>query len=206
MFLHATAELGPDANSLANLLGMLGPRVSEVCKWPRYEKFTFDAEPSGEPSRFVWEPATLKGETALIHTRRARFTGVCAAAVGAISVALVAPAGPVGASTNDTYLQTNLVSDVPGRAQVTDPNLVNSWGSSHSATSALWVSDNKKDVATLYTGGIHGGPQNISQLVVNIPGGAPTGRSSTRPPRSSSTPPTAPARRPCSCSSVRAAR
>ena len=60
--------------------------------------------------------------------------------------------------------------------QVTDPNLVNSWGSSHSATSALWVSDNKKDVATLYSGGIHGGPQNISQLVVNIPGGAPTGQ------------------------------
>jgi uncharacterized protein (TIGR03118 family) len=28
----------------------------------------------------------------------------------------------------------------------------------------------------LYTGGIHGGPQNISQLVVNIPGGAPTGQ------------------------------
>jgi uncharacterized protein (TIGR03118 family) len=61
-------------------------------------------------------------------------------------------------------------------AQQTDPNLANSWGTSHSATSALWVSDNKKDVATLYSGGIHGGPQNISQLVVNIPGGAPTGQ------------------------------
>jgi site-specific recombinase XerD len=30
-FLHTAAELGPDANALANLLGMLGLRVSEAC-------------------------------------------------------------------------------------------------------------------------------------------------------------------------------
>jgi uncharacterized protein (TIGR03118 family) len=68
------------------------------------------------------------------------------------------------------------VSDVPGRAQQTDPNLVNAWGASYSPTSPLWVSDNGTDVSTLYTGGIHGGQQNISSLVVNIPGGAPTGQ------------------------------
>ena len=110
-----------------------------------------------------------------MHTRRARSAGVAVVA-GVLGVALVAPAGPVGASTHSTYRQHNLVSDVPGRAQVTDPNLVNAWGASYSPTSPLWVSDNGKDVATLYAGGIHGGPQTINSLVVNIPGGAPTGQ------------------------------
>ncbi len=110
-----------------------------------------------------------------MDTRRARSAGVAVVA-GVLGVALVAPAGPVGASTHSTYRQHNLVSDVPGRAQVTDPNLVNAWGASYSPTSPLWVSDNGKDVATLYAGGIHGGPQTINSLVVNIPGGAPTGQ------------------------------
>ncbi|HEY7043921.1 MAG TPA: TIGR03118 family protein, partial [Nocardioidaceae bacterium] len=61
-------------------------------------------------------------------------------------------------------------------AQVTDPNLVNPWGVSFSSTSPLWVSDNGTDVSTLYTGGVHGGQQNILSLVVSIPGGAPTGQ------------------------------
>ena len=110
-----------------------------------------------------------------MDTRRARSAGVAVVA-GVLGVALVAPAGPVGASTHSTYRQHNLVSDVPGRAQVTDPNLVNAWGASYSPTSPLWVSDNGKDVTTLYAGGIHGGPQTINSLVVNIPGGAPTGQ------------------------------
>jgi uncharacterized protein (TIGR03118 family) len=75
-----------------------------------------------------------------------------------------------------TYRQINLVSDVPGRAQITDPNLVNPWGASYSPTSPLWVSDNETDVSTLYAGGVHGGTQTIVPLVVSIPGGAPTGQ------------------------------
>ena len=39
-----------------------------------------------------------------------------------------APAGSVAAATDHTYQLRNLVSDVPGRAQVTDPHLVNAWG------------------------------------------------------------------------------
>src|SRR5262245_57406607 len=31
-------------------------------------------------------------------------------------------------STTTTFIQTNLVSDVPGMAKTTDPNLVNPWG------------------------------------------------------------------------------
>ena len=74
------------------------------------------------------------------------------------------------------YTQTNLVSDIPGLAAHTDPNLVNPWGISFSPMSPFWVSDNGKGVATLYDSS--GTPL---PLVVSIPapgGGraAPTGQ------------------------------
>src|SRR3982074_1291555 len=50
------------------------------------------------------------------------------------------------------FQQTNLVSDVPGLAPTTDPNLVNPWGLARSATSPWWVADNHTGVSTLYTG------------------------------------------------------
>ena len=50
------------------------------------------------------------------------------------------------------YIQTNLVSDQPGVAPVTDPNLVNPWGLARSTTSPWWVSDNGTGVSTLYDG------------------------------------------------------
>src|SRR5262249_58743695 len=43
-------------------------------------------------------------------------------------------------STN--VLQTNLVSDLPGVAAVTDPNLVNPWGVAESSGSPFWIADN----------------------------------------------------------------
>src|SRR5262245_26078451 len=48
------------------------------------------------------------------------------------------------------YLQTNLVSDVPGGARVTDANLVNPWGIAASPTGPFWVADNGTGVSTLY--------------------------------------------------------
>jgi len=48
------------------------------------------------------------------------------------------------------YLQTNLVSNIPGLATLTDPALVNPWGFSHSATSPYWISDQGTNEATLY--------------------------------------------------------
>jgi uncharacterized protein (TIGR03118 family) len=62
------------------------------------------------------------------------------------------------------YLQTNLVSDIPGMARVTDPNLQNPWGITASPTGDFWVSDNGSGVSTLYDG--QGQP---SSLVVTIP-------------------------------------
>src|SRR3954471_13546574 len=66
-------------------------------------------------------------------------------------------------------VQTNLTSNIPGLAANTDPNLVNPWGISFSATSPIWVSDQAKGVSTLYNGA--GSPQ---ALVVTIPPGGAT--------------------------------
>lgn len=95
-----------------------------------------------------------------------------APALGVLALAL-------GASSlhAQAFVQTNLVSDIPGLAARTDPNLVNPWGISFSGTSAFWVSDAGTGKSTLYnTAGV---PQ---ALVVTIPGpgdgspGVPTGQ------------------------------
>jgi uncharacterized protein (TIGR03118 family) len=74
------------------------------------------------------------------------------------------------------FRQINLVSDIPGKAQVTDPNLVNPWGLAAGPTTPLWVADNGPGVATLYAGAVHGSPVSQVPLVVTVPGGAPTGQ------------------------------
>jgi hypothetical protein len=74
------------------------------------------------------------------------------------------------------YLQTDLVSDIPGLATITDPNLINPWGVSHTPNSPFWVSDQGTGVATLYNAPA-GGTVSQAALVVSIPGGAgPTGQ------------------------------
>ena len=40
------------------------------------------------------------------------------------------------------YKQTNLVSDIPGLAAVTDPDLANPWGLASTPTSPWWAADN----------------------------------------------------------------
>jgi uncharacterized protein (TIGR03118 family) len=67
-----------------------------------------------------------------------------------VSVAAIGSLAVHAATTG--FQQVNLVSDVPGRALSTDPDLVNPWGISHSATSPFWVSDNGTGVSTLYNG------------------------------------------------------
>jgi len=72
--------------------------------------------------------------------------------------------GSQGLLAQNTFVETDLVSDVPGRAVFTDPNLVNPWGIAFSATSPFWVSDNGTGLGTLYN--TSGAPQ---ALVVSIP-------------------------------------
>src|SRR5947209_11380070 len=57
------------------------------------------------------------------------------------------------------YTLTNLASDVPGLAPVTDPNLVNPWGISFSPTGSFWFSDNGTGVSDLLVGA--GRPQPL---------------------------------------------
>jgi uncharacterized protein (TIGR03118 family) len=67
-------------------------------------------------------------------------------------------------ATATEYAVHNLVSDVPGLAAYTDPNLKNPWGLSSSATSPFWVANNGTGLATLYNGA------GVTQpLVVTIP-------------------------------------
>jgi uncharacterized protein (TIGR03118 family) len=84
----------------------------------------------------------------------------------------------VFAAGANVYLQHNLVSDIPGTADVTDPNLVNPWGISYGATGPFWLSDNGTGKSTLYNGS-----GTVIPLVVTVPsiGGAsqtgnPTGQ------------------------------
>lgn len=104
-------------------------------------------------------------------------------AAGSVTwMAMGASAAPADGPHGGTVLQTNLVSDLPGTAAVTDPNLVNPWGLSSSSGSPLWASDNNAGLTTLYqVPGASNAPVTVNPLAVNIPtpvgptGGAPTG-------------------------------
>jgi hypothetical protein len=72
-------------------------------------------------------------------------------------------------SSAQFYQQTNLVSDVPGTAQVTDSHLVNPWGISLSATSPFWISDDGTSVSTLYSVDTSTGAVTAIPLVVTVP-------------------------------------
>src|SRR5215510_2213980 len=75
-----------------------------------------------------------------------------------------------------TFSQTNLVSDVPGMAKTTDPNLVNPWGMALGLNSGIWISDNGSGNGTTYDGAGQPLPSG-SPLIVGIP--APDGSSSS---------------------------
>lgn len=107
---------------------------------------------------------------------RRRLGVLAALALFALCAAVPAAARNHGhGNRSNAFTQRNLVSDVPGRAPVTDPNLVNAWGLAAGPSTPLWVADNGKDVSTLYSGAVNGSPVTINPLVVSIPGGAPTG-------------------------------
>src|SRR5438876_3706015 len=90
-----------------------------------------------------------------------------AALVLGTALVLVAPSG---AAKPTTFAVTPLVSDQPGLAPVTDPDLVNAWGLVSGPTSPWWVNDNGTGLSTLYRGS-----DGVKQgLKVTVPDG-PTG-------------------------------
>src|SRR3954447_15173678 len=75
------------------------------------------------------------------------------------------------AHSENRYLQHNLVSDIPGIADVTDPDLTNPWGISASPTSPLWISNNHSGTAKIYDGS--GKPASLVVSVVAPSGAGP---------------------------------
>lgn len=67
-------------------------------------------------------------------------------ALGLLLLAVLPAALPAATG----YLVHNLVSDMPGAADFTDPNLVNAWGISISGGSPFWVCDGGSGLSTVY--------------------------------------------------------
>src|SRR5947209_20605481 len=67
------------------------------------------------------------------------------------------------------YVQTNLVSDIPGLATITEPTLINPWGISHSATSPFWISDQGTSLTNLWA--VTGQTSIMKVTAVNPPTG-----------------------------------
>jgi uncharacterized protein (TIGR03118 family) len=109
-----------------------------------------------------------------MKTMQQRFNRLVWLAVTTVAVASTSQCVLADGISN-SFSQTNLVSDIPGLAKTTDPDLINPWGVAMSAASPFWVSDNASGLATLYNSdGVKQG------LVVTIPGiggnpGEPTG-------------------------------
>jgi uncharacterized protein (TIGR03118 family) len=85
-------------------------------------------------------------------------------------LALTLGMAPPLRADNSAYEQKNLVSDEPGVAANTDPNLVNAWGIAFNPNALVWVANAGTRTSTLYDGA--GKP---ATLVVKIPDGNPTG-------------------------------
>ncbi len=78
----------------------------------------------------------------------------------------------------NSYTQVNLISDIAGMAQSTDPKLINPWGLSRPASPSAkeahwWASDQKTGVSTLYDAN-----GTIDDLTVTIPSASGTGAGS----------------------------
>jgi uncharacterized protein (TIGR03118 family) len=89
------------------------------------------------------------------------------------------PVIPAPVSHPSTFVQTNLVSDIPGLAKSTDASLLNPWGLVAAPGGPWWISDNNAGVSTLYS--TNGNTATKLGLTVTIPtptsptGGTPTG-------------------------------
>jgi uncharacterized protein (TIGR03118 family) len=75
----------------------------------------------------------------------------------------------------DAYIQTNLVSNIPGLAALNDPSLKNSWGVSFGPTTPVWVSEQVSNQATLYNVTPAGVTQSATIISIPTTGAGPQG-------------------------------
>jgi len=125
-------------------------------------------------------PLSLLGRLFALNPLRSRarllVMVVVAASLAAATMPVTVAAHDGHDGDDSRFVQTNLISNMPGVAQITDASLVNAWGMSFGPTTPVWVSNNGSDNTTLYRGGTTGVPFAKVPLTVTIPDGAPTGQ------------------------------
>nr|WTB31486.1 TIGR03118 family protein [Streptomyces sp. NBC_00830] len=110
-----------------------------------------------------------------------RFRAVSVLVAAASSAALAVPAVAVAETASGhqdpaavfSVHQINMVSDVPGMAPLTDPDVVNPWGLALSATSPLWVSNAGTATSTVYSSAAGATTAAKSSVRVTVPGTPP---------------------------------
>jgi uncharacterized protein (TIGR03118 family) len=99
------------------------------------------------------------------------------AAIGLAGLLAVALANPAGADDGGRrFVEHDLASDVPGRADITDPGLVNAWGMAQGPSTPAWVAANGTNQAEIYSGDLVVPPVEKLDLVVGIPTDGVTGQ------------------------------
>jgi uncharacterized protein (TIGR03118 family) len=103
-----------------------------------------------------------------MRTLCSRPFAVASLAIGALTLSALQTQGAEQTQGAD-LTQTNLVSNIPAlKAKITDPQLVNPWGVSHSPTSPFWTSNQGKNTATLYA---VTGETTVTKVNINAPAG-----------------------------------
>jgi uncharacterized protein (TIGR03118 family) len=121
-------------------------------------------------------PKRPGGETNVIKKTSHNVRGRAAKAIASLTFLLWIPlmvhAAPPG------YVQTNLVSDIPGLALHTDPTMLNPWGVAFFTGSPFWINENNAGISALFDGtgfSIPALPSVAIPAPGNVPGGTPTG-------------------------------
>jgi uncharacterized protein (TIGR03118 family) len=107
-----------------------------------------------------------------------KLNGRLLAMIGSLAL-VVAVAGHARAKNMGGYAQTNLISDIPGLAEVTDPNLLNPWGLAFFPdASPFWINENNAGFSALYFADAVPFPL-LPSVIIPAPaapvGGTPTG-------------------------------
>ena len=68
-----------------------------------------------------------------------------------VSVGLGLLLSTANTASSAPFVQTDLVSDIPGLATITDSSLMNPWGSSHPAGGPFWISNQVTNTTNLWS-------------------------------------------------------
>src|SRR5262245_28480078 len=92
-----------------------------------------------------------------------------------LHVETLEPRTLMSATPSTAYLQTNLISDQPGVAAITDASVSNAWGLAIPPTGGnFWISDNHTGVSSVYAGNVNHSALTKALADVTIPGDGPT--------------------------------